>query len=528
MRPKPKDTLKHTPGSARKRSIAVLAHRDFRLLFCARGISLLGDGAFLVAMAWEAYTLSNAPTALALLGIAMTVPLITLLLLGGVVSDRYDRRRVMLLADLLRAVLLIVLAALATSGALRLWQMMILVALYGAAQAFFDPASDAILPEILPPSELGQANALEQLIRPLALRMAGPAIGGVLIGTIGPDSAFLADALTFLASALALSSMSSRATRQIAPSRVLIDTAAVSELREGWSYVRRHVWLWGTFASAGVAYLLFMGPTEVLLPFMVKHVLRGSGTQLGLVLGAGGLGSVACALVIGRGGMPPRAINFIYMTWTVATLSVVVYGLANAIWELMLASVAFNTLETAGTIVWATVKQRHVPGKLLGRVSSLDWLLSIGLLPISLALTGSLASTIGVRATLIGAGLGGALATFAGLLLPGMRAADDVLNASSPDPPRLDDQSALAALTEPQILLTASPLTEMPWSSCEEITEFACSRRETLIADARMLAGKLLTDERIFSAGEQPELVPLLAEVLDVLDRVDAAELAVR
>ena len=76
-----------------------LANRDFRLLFAGRSVSLLGDGAFLVALAWQAYTLSNAPTALSLLGISMTVPLIALLLFGGVVSDRYDRRRVMLLAD---------------------------------------------------------------------------------------------------------------------------------------------------------------------------------------------------------------------------------------------------------------------------------------------------------------------------------------------------------------------------------------------------------------------------------------------
>ena len=87
-------------------SSSVLRNRDFRLLFTGRCVSLLGDGAFLVAMAWEAYTLSNAPTALSLLGIAMTVPLIALLLFGGVVSDRHGRRQVMLIADVVRAVLL--------------------------------------------------------------------------------------------------------------------------------------------------------------------------------------------------------------------------------------------------------------------------------------------------------------------------------------------------------------------------------------------------------------------------------------
>jgi hypothetical protein len=431
---------------------SLLAYRDFRLLFTGRCVSLLGDGVFLVALAWQTYTLSGAPTALALLGIAMSVPLIVLLLLGGVVSDRYDRRRVMLLADLVRAALLLLLGALAVGGALRLWHMMLIVAVYGGAQAFFDPASEAIVPDLLPSSQLGRANALDQLVRPLALRLAGPACGGLLIGVFGAGAAFLVDAGTFVASATTLWLMSSRAGASRHPTGAIRHPTSISplerglagaakggllgsdtavELREGWSYVRRHVWLWGTFASAGLAYLLFMGPTEVLLPFMVKHELHGSGAQLGLVLGAGGLGSLACALVMGRSGLPSRSITFIYLVWTLATLAVAGYGLATAMWQLMLASLAFNLLETAGTIVWATLKQQHVPGELLGRVSSLDWLVSIGLLPLSLALTGPLSAVLGVRTTLIAAGLAGAAATLGGLMLPGMRAVDRSLARAS-------------------------------------------------------------------------------------------------
>ena len=409
----------------------VLANRDFRLLFVGRSVSLLGDGAFLVALAWQAYTISNAPTALALLGIAMTVPLIALLLFGGVISDRHSRRRVMLLADAMRAILLALLAALAFAGTLALWQMMVIVALYGAAQAFFDPASDAILPELLPAWQLGQANALEQVVRPLALRLTGPALGGVLVGVLGPGVAFLADGATFVVSAATLWSMSARAAVAPAHANGRLGLPAGGELREGFAYVRRHVWLWGTFASAGIAYLLFMGPAEVLLPFMVKHVLGGSGMQLGLVLGAGGLGSVGCALAMARSGLPSRSITFIYAVWALATLAVAGYGLATAIWQLMLASLAFNLLETAGTIVWATIKQRHVPGHMLGRVSSLDWLISIGLLPVSFALTAPLSAALGVRATLIGAGVAGAAATLGGLLLPGMRTVDRTLTRSA-------------------------------------------------------------------------------------------------
>jgi hypothetical protein len=162
----------------------------------------------------------------------------------------------------------------------------------------------------------------------------------------------------------------------------------------------------------------------VLLPLLVKHELEGSAAELGLVFAAGGLGSVACAVVLGQRGLPRRDITFMYVAWTLATLAVAGYGLSTSVWQLMLACLVFNGLETAGTIVWATAKQRHVPAEMLGRVSSLDWLISIGLLPLSFALTGPVSGAIGVRATLIGAGVLGAGVTFAALFIRGVRSVE--------------------------------------------------------------------------------------------------------
>jgi DHA3 family tetracycline resistance protein-like MFS transporter len=400
----------------RVRLLAPLRHRDFRLLWSGMCVSLLGDGVFLVAMAWQVYALSNAPTALAMVGIAMTVPTIAFLLVGGVLSDRFDRRRVMLGADLMRGLAVGLMALLSITGTLVLWQVAALVALYGAGSAFFSPAFDALVPEVLPAEQLAEANALDQFVRPIALRLAGPAIGGVVIDAVGVGSAFALDAATFAISAAALLTMAPGARR--APEA---HGSVAGDIGSGLRYVRRHVWLWATFASAAIAYLLFMGPAEVLLPYLVKNDLHGSAADLGIVFAAGGIGSVGCAAVVGQRGLPRRDITFMYVTWTLATLAVAGYGLATAIWQLMLASLAFNALETAGTIVWATAKQRHVPAALLGRVSSLDWLISIGLLPVSFALTGPVNGAIGAQATLIGAGVLGAAVTFAALLAPGMR-----------------------------------------------------------------------------------------------------------
>jgi DHA3 family tetracycline resistance protein-like MFS transporter len=440
----------HGGGLSRVRLLAPLRHREFRLLWSGMCVSLLGDGVFLVAMAWQVYLLSNAPSALALVGVAMTVPTIVFLLVGGVLSDRFDRRRIMLGADVTRGLAVGLMAVLSLTGSLQLWHVAALVAVYGAGQAFFSPAFDAIVPEVLPADELAQANALDQFVRPIALRLAGPAVGGLIIDAFGSGAAFALDAASFAVSAVALLAMVPR------PQRVAEAPASVAQdVRVGLRYIRGHVWLWATFASAAIAYLLFMGPAEVLLPFLVKNGLHGSAADLGVVFAAGGIGSVGCAVVMGQRGLPRRDITFMYVTWTLATFAVAGYGLATAVWQLMVASVAFNALETAGTIVWATVKQRHVPSALLGRVSSLDWLISIGLLPLSFALTGPVSSAIGVQATLIGAGVLGGVVTFAALFLPGMR---DV-EGGGPliEPPTAAAGAQLQPQPQPQPLLVDAP-----------------------------------------------------------------------
>jgi DHA3 family tetracycline resistance protein-like MFS transporter len=152
-----------------------------------------------------------------------------------------------------------------------------------------------------------------------------------------------------------------------------------------------------------------------------------------MVFAAGGIGSVTCALAMGQRDIPRSGMTFIYACWTLATLAVAGYGLSSAMWQLMVAALAFNALETAGTIVWATLKQRHVPRAMLGRVSSIDWLISIGLLPLSFALTGPVAAAIGTRGTLVAAGLVGALVTFAAFFLPAVREVEGRPGGSRPD-----------------------------------------------------------------------------------------------
>jgi MFS family permease len=409
--------LDRVGGVARSGLLAPLRHRDFRLLWVGMCASLLGDGAFVVALAWQVYQLTDAPTAMGVVGITMTVPTIAFLLVGGALSDRLNRRHLMLAADVARMLAVGALAALSLAGAVEIWHIAVLVAVYGTGQAFFAPAFDAIVPDLVPTGELAQANALDQLVRPIALRMLGPAIGGALVGAAGAGSAFALDSASFAVSAVALLLMRPRAV-----TRDAVRTSVVADLRDGWNFVRERRWLWVTFASAAVAYLLFMGPVEVLVPYVVKHDLRAAASDLGLIFGAGGLASILVAIALGQLGLPRRGITFMYLAWTIATVAVVGYGLGTSVWQLMVASAVFNALETAGTIIWVTAKQQHVPSAMLGRVSSLDWLISIGLLPLSFALTGPVSALLGAQTTLVLAGIAGAAVTIGGLAVPGVRA----------------------------------------------------------------------------------------------------------
>ena len=181
------------------------------------------------------------------------------------------------------------------------------------------------------------------------------------------------------------------------------------------------MWLWGTFVAATFTYLLFIGPTQVLLPYIVRNILHEGATVYGVVLAVGGVGALIGALYMGSRPYPRRPVTYMYVAWTVATLAVAGYGVATRAWGLAGAAFLLYGAEAAGAVVWATLKQRRVPNEMLGRVSSIDWFVSTALLPLSYALTIPVFHALGARTTLVLAGTLGAVITLGFLFLPGMR-----------------------------------------------------------------------------------------------------------
>src|SRR4029079_1963508 len=215
-----------------------------------------------LGMAGEACVRWNAPAALSIVGIGMTVPTVAFLLLGGVLSDRHDRRLLMVWADLVRAAAGGCLAAPVLGYKLTLWELVLLVGVYGSGTAFFTPAFEAVVPELLPLEDLPAANSLDQFVRPIALLLFWLLLAGWLVAA-SAGLAFAVDAASFGASALAVLAIRSRP-------RGAAQGSHGAAVREGLAFIRKRVWLLGTLVAAAAAYLVFLGPSEVLLPYMVK------------------------------------------------------------------------------------------------------------------------------------------------------------------------------------------------------------------------------------------------------------------
>ncbi len=397
-----------------------LRHRDFALLWAGMTTSLLGDGIYLVAIAWQVYDLTDSPAALSLVGLAWSLGMVAFLLLGGSIADRVDRRAQMVVADAARLVAVAAMGVLAVTGVVEVWHLVVLSLLFGVGEAFFSPAFSALIPQLVEKDDLVQANALQQVVRPAVFRLAGPALGGLLVAAFGAGTAFLVDAASF---AVAIGCVLAIRARPEAVDAAL--DAGHGGVREGLAWARREPWFWATLAVAALGIMLTLGPIEVLLPYVVRNDLDAPASAYGLILAAGGIGGIAGGLGMSRLGMPPRPLRFMYVGWGVAVTFIAGYAVATAVWQLAALTLLYGVGISSGMVIWATLMQSRVPAAMLGRVSALDWAVSIGLSPVAFALTGPIAAVAGIDATIVAGGLlGGALTLAIWLLVPGL-AADD-------------------------------------------------------------------------------------------------------
>ena len=390
-----------------------LRHPAFRLLFLGQAVSSLGDRLVPVALAFAVLDLTGSVTDLGIVLAAQTVPLVVFVLLGGVWADRLPRQRVMLGSDAVRALAQGASALLLLEGRAHVWQLAVLQAVYGAAEAFFGPASTAVVPQTVEGSDLQQANALMSLSGNVAA-VLGPAFAGVIVATIGAGWGLAIDGATFVASAVFLAMM------RVEPVLLAARASTLAELRAGWHAFRSRTWLWVTV----VYFTLFIGfvyaPLLVLGPQVARTSLGGAGAWAAIAT-ALGLGSLVGGL-IGFRWRPRYPLRVAFLAFLIAGPALFGLLAAHAPLPLIVAAALvdgasgplFNTL-------WYTALQREVPANELSRVSSWDYLGSVGMLPVGQVISGPVAGAIGLSSTLYLAGALFVVLLMAVLAVPAVR-----------------------------------------------------------------------------------------------------------
>jgi MFS family permease len=369
----------------------VLHHREPALLVAGQTVSNLGDGVALVALTLLVLDTTHSVSKLAWFSAARMIPLVAFLLVGGAVVDRFSRRILLLISDSARAVLTGVLTVLIAVRAVTFFELLVFGVLFGIFDALFTPAMSAITPEIVEEDLLPAMNAIRPLSNNVVGGMIGPALGGVMAAwsttwAIGLDCA------TFVVSAGALAFM--RATPR--PDR-RAETTVRSDMREGLRYVARTRWIWTTLVSVTVGNAFLFTPMFVLIPFFLRHSFHTSKALVGFAFALTGAAGAIGALIAGNLKIPRRRIRVIWTYWTIGTLSVLVIGVATNYWEVMIGPVIFSAMALLGNVVWESMLQTEVPRELLGRVSSVDWFVSLGLGPVGIVTAGALSGVIGVR-----------------------------------------------------------------------------------------------------------------------------------
>ncbi len=399
--------------------LAPLGVRNFRLLFSGQMISTLGDAFYAVALPWLVLTSSGSAQELGIVLTAYGVPRVGSILLGGALSDRLRPRRVMLLADSVRALLVGTLALLTLWGHPNLWQLCAIAVPLGTCEGLFLPASFAMMPEVLHDDDLQAGNALSTSSTQLAT-LLGSGIAGIVVGTLQSGVALALDALSFVVSAISLVAMRTRRQAVAAktaepnlseplnlPGGVLAasesgNVADTDSTRNGspeqditfWQLLRTSQVLQGGFVVVVVANLIFGGMLEVALPALAHGQLAAGASGFGLMLSAFGGGALIGGLGSGLlGKLPHRALIALLMgliqSFTVVTIPF--GGLIGA----TLSMAAMGVCNSVSNVLFLTIIQQYFPRHLLGRIMGLFLFASFGSYPLSVALAGFVTERFG-------------------------------------------------------------------------------------------------------------------------------------
>jgi MFS family permease len=400
----------------RLRGLEALRHRDFRLLFFGQAVSLIGDAAFITALGWRTFTLAGSAK-LGVVLVCQSVALLATLLVGGALADRLSRRRMMIVADLLRFGAVAALAAVDASGHMSFAVIVAAATAVGLGDGLFYPAFGGIVPLLVEQPSLASANSLIGVARWGSL-LVGPALAGFLYEPFGSATVFAVDACSFLVSAALV-----YATRP----RLIAAAEREGTLREivtGARYVARVPWLWVTIVLFGLVLMLQLAPQQVLLPKLVEEEWGQGVTAYALLIALLGVGTITGTLLFGQLQPRHRRGLLSYVIWAVNSAALAALALSPWYELAGVLSVLRGVCIGFGVAVWDTMLMELVPETLLSRVISLDYFGSFGLMPLGLAFSAAI-SGLAAPGTIIAAGALVSTALFLVVLTrPWLRAVD--------------------------------------------------------------------------------------------------------
>ncbi|MGW0118613.1 MFS transporter [Streptomyces sp. NPDC003327] len=403
-----------TPAASPQRSrLPQWAGRNYVLLTAATIVTNLGAHGALIATTWAVFESGGDAGDVGLVAMARFLPLVLFLLVGGAIADRIPRHRVMVAANALNCVSQAVFAVLVISGEALLWQMMVLTALCGTGQAFFNPAAEGMLMASVTGEQAGRAFAVYRMAMHGA-GIGGAALGGALVAFVGPGWVLAIDALAFAVAGGLRAFLDVSGVPERAPGGGLL-----SDLREGWQEFVGRPWLWSIVAQFSVVVALIGAVEAVYGPLVARDELGGA-RPWGIALAAYGVGTLAGAVLMTR--WKPRRLLF------VGTLCVFPIALPSAALAVPLDAAGLTlamfvsgvAIEVFG-VSWMTAMHQEIPEEKLSRVSAYDWFGSTALLPLSTALAGPAESAFGRRESLWGAVVLMTVVTALVLMVPDVR-----------------------------------------------------------------------------------------------------------
>jgi len=394
---------------SRARVLRAFQSRDFRLLWTGQAISLLGDAAFVVALGWRTFTLTGSARSLGIVLTFQGVGVLSTVLVGGALADRYDRRTLMLVSDAARFAIIGALVVVDATGHLTLGILLGIAFVEGLATGFFTPALGGLIPLMVEEPRLGSANALIGMARQGSY-LIGPSVAALLYGFAGATVVFGFNAVSYLVSFGFV-----YATRPSAPEHAAGE-GTLRDIGAGFRYIAGVPWLWVTISLFAFVLMFQWAPIQVLTPKLVReHFHLGVGAY-GLLFSAIGAGMILGSVVFAQLNLTRRRGLISYLIWIVNSLLVIVFALSPWYAVSVVAAFLRGICIGFGVTVWETMLMQLVPQHMLSRVVSLDWFGSLGLTPFGLLLAGAV-SSLAPPGTIIALGAAISICIIAGGLL---------------------------------------------------------------------------------------------------------------